>query len=544
MKNSLRIILLPLVTALAIVLGIYIGRFVNPQPAEKQFIIYPRNDKLSNVVNYISDEYVDKIDRNELIEKVIPELVNELDPHTQYIPASELVRVNEPLQGNFSGIGVQFNMLDDTLVVIKTVANGPSEKVGILAGDRFITVDNDTVAGVKMPSDSIVNRLKGPKGTKVHVGVQRHNVDELVYFDITRDNIPLYSIDISYMLDTEIGYIRINKFARTTYEEFMHAVGQLQQKGMTKLVLDLRGNAGGYLDAAVNIIDQFLPANQLIVYTEGNAHERYNYMATDGGACLDTKLAVLIDEGSASASEILAGAIQDNDRGIIIGRRSFGKGLVQEQKVFSDGSALRLTIARYYTPTGRCIQKPYDNGSDDYYSEINERYYHGEFLEADSIQFADSLKYITPGGKTVYGGGGIMPDLFTPIDTSQYSDYLGKLRSKGIIYRFALEYVDNNRTKLEKLATPGDFEKYLSSKNLIVKDFIPYAKKQGVPFVAKDYAISKLLIETEVYAYIARNILDNEGFYPIIEKIDHTLQTAIEQLMNDVDALSYVELGN
>jgi carboxyl-terminal processing protease len=529
-KYSLQIILAPLVIAVALVAGIVIGKYFKTSQKENIFYIYPRADKLNNVISYIERQYVDSIDRDKLIETAIPKIVSELDPHSEYIPASELKAVNEPLEGNFSGIGVQFNMLRDTLVVLKTIANGPSEKIGVLAGDRILIVNADTVAGKKMPSDSIVKRLKGPRGTQVNIGVLRKGVKKLLFFTIVRDNIPLYSMDAAYMIRPGMGFIKLNKFSRTTYEEFSEGVIRLTQQGMTKLILDLRGNGGGYLDAAVHIADQFLDQGQLIVYTMGRASARMEYRASKGGLCQNISLAVLIDEGTASASEILAGAMQDNDRATIIGRRSFGKGLVQEQNVFSDGSALRLTIARYYTPTGRCIQKPYTKGDElDYYNELSNRYLHGEMMQKDSIKFADSLKYTTPKGKIVYGGGGIMPDIFVPIDTLGVTNYLVNIRNHGLIYRFALEYTENNRNDLKKLTDVKTFGEFLNKKKVLTQ-FITYAAKNEVPAKPREIEKSKEILQTQLYASIIRNILDNEGFYPAIEPIDNTLLKAIDVL--------------
>jgi carboxyl-terminal processing protease len=526
-NNNFRIVFTPIIFALAVIAGVLIGRFYRSAKQEDMFYIYPRTDKLSNVTNYITHEYVDHIDKDELIENTIPKILDELDPHSQYLPASELRTVSEPLEGNFSGIGVQFNMLNDTLIILKTIANGPSEKLGILPGDRILIVDGDTVAGKGLPSDSIVHMLKGPKGTEVTVGIERYNVDELLYFDITRDNIPLYSMDIAYMIRPEIGYIKLNNFSRTTFEEFSEGALNLIGQGMKKLILDLRGNGGGYLDPAVRIADQFLGDNKLIVYTQGNARPRQEYRASKNGLCLDTELIILIDEGSASASEILAGALQDNDRGTIIGRRSFGKGLVQEQNVFPDGSAIRLTIARYYTPTGRCIQKHYENGnSREYYRELSKRYLHGEFTELDSIKFDDSLKYTTPGGKTVYGGGGIMPDIFIPIDTVGVTDYLIDVRNRGLIYRFALRFTDEHRKELEKFNLLSELNQYLDGKN-VFRQFIDFASDKDVKPNWQDIKESEEILHTQIYAYIARNIMDNRGFYPAIEKIDNTLLEAI-----------------
>jgi carboxyl-terminal processing protease len=378
-------IYLPLIIAVSLVLGILAGRYYSGSSTENKFIIIPKANKLDNVLNYIENEYVDEITKSQIIERAIPKILEDLDPHSQYIPAVELQRVNEPLEGNFSGIGIQFNMLNDTLVVIQTVANGPSQKVGILAGDRIIKVNSEVVAGRKIPSDSIVSRLRGPRGTSVNVEISRRFVKDLLDFEIVRDNIPLYSVDVAYMIKDNIGYLKLNKFSATTEEEFISAITKLRSKGMKRLVLDLRENGGGFMNAAVFIADQFLKGNEMIVYTQGKARDKEEFLSTPGGLCNDLDIAILIDEGSASASEILAGAIQDNDRGIIVGRRSFGKGLVQEQIGLSDGSAIRLTIARYYTPTGRSIQRPYTHNLEDYYyGDFRGRYLNGELENADS----------------------------------------------------------------------------------------------------------------------------------------------------------------
>ena len=519
----------PVILAFAIVAGIIIGRYYSSIYSEKRFYIYPRVDKLNNILNYIEKEYVDKVSKKDLVEKTIPKLLEELDPHSQYIPAKDLQRVNEPLEGNFSGIGIQFNVLNDTLIVINTVANGPSEKVGILAGDRIVKVNEEAVAGVKMPSDSIVKRLRGPKGTNVSVLILRRNVDELLTFNIIRDDIPLYSVDVGYIIKKDIGYIKINNFSSRTDEEFITKLNELRAQGLRKLILDIRNNGGGYMETAVNIADQFLGDRELIVYTEGSSRGREEYRSKPGGLCDDIEVIVLIDEGSASASEILAGAIQDNDRGLIVGRRSFGKGLVQEQKLLSDSSAIRLTIARYYTPTGRCIQKPYDNGLREYINDLNNRYIRGEFTVEDSIHLNDTLQYRTPGGKIVFGGGGIMPDIFVPIDTTGVSNYLINVRNRGLLYSFALKYADDNRLVLEKLSKSEEFVEFLN-KSDVLDAFIKYASDKGVAEAPGEIRTSEEILKIQLYAYITRNIIDNRGFYPIIMKIDNTLQEAVKIL--------------
>lgn len=526
-KNKGVAIYMPVIIAFSVVLGMMIGRYYNTSNTENRFVIIPKVNKLDNVLNYIENEYVDEVSKNDLIEEAIPKVLEDLDPHSQYIPAVELQKMNEPLEGNFSGIGIQFNMLNDTLVVIQTVPNGPSQKVGILAGDRIIKVDGDVVAGKKIPSDSIVSRLRGPRGTGVNVEISRRKVKNLLSFDIIRDNIPLKSLDVAYMIKENIGLIKLNKFSATTEEEFLSAINDLRSQGMNKLILDLRENGGGFMNAAIFIADQFLAGNELIVYTMGKARNRQDFSSTTGGFCTDLKVAVLIDENSASASEILAGALQDNDRGVIIGRRSFGKGLVQEQKPLADGSAIRLSIARYYTPTGRSIQKPYSRNLEEYYEEINNRFLHKELEVADSNKFADSVKFITPGGKIVYGGGGIMPDVFVPIDTVGISDYYINVRNQGLIYRFSLKFADENRDKLSILKSPDDFVTALEKQN-ILKKFVVFAAQEGVKEVPQDIKTSEKILKTQLCAYISRNFLDDNGFYPIIERIDNTLLKAVD----------------
>jgi carboxyl-terminal processing protease len=549
-KRERVIVLLPMIVSVALIVGILLGNWitgirirsiVTDEVAKQRFSIRPGNNsgsgfqltprgsKISSALQYIVNEYVDTVSLDNLNETIMPALVDKLDPHSIYIPATDFQRFSEPLVGNFSGIGVSFNMTDDTVAIINTIPNGPSEVVGIAAGDRIIMVDDSLVAGVNMPSDDIVKMLKGPKNTQVKVSIYRRGEKAPLEFEITRDDIPIYSVDVAYMVDENIGYIKISQFAQTTFREFMQAIETLKSQGVEKLILDLRNNGGGIMEAATMIADQFLEEGQLIVYTEGKARPRENDFATSRGILKEDKVVVLIDESSASASEILAGAIQDNDRGLVIGRRSFGKGLVQEEMRFNDGSALRLTVARYYTPTGRSIQRSYENGKEDYYHDFAERIRRGEMEHQDSIKFDDTQKFVTPGGKIVYGGGGIMPDVFVPVDTTTISEYYNRVRSLGLMYRFAFYYTDKNRTSLEQYTTAEEIEAYLNNEN-VLPEFIEYAKEKGVAPDYKDIRISEAPLHQTIKAYVGRNVIDNIGFYPIIAKIDYTLQVAIDTM--------------
>ncbi|MGD9992823.1 MAG: S41 family peptidase [Salinivirgaceae bacterium] len=528
-QNKLSKFGIPLLIAVSIVLGMYIQKQSENKKERSYHTKGMANNKIDAVLNYIDQEYVDTVNISEIIENTIPQILDDLDPHSIYIPAMDYDAMNEPLEGNFDGIGVQFNIQNDTVTVIKTILGGPSEKVGIKDGDRIVSVNDSLIAGIGITNDSVMKLLRGKKGTKVNVGIFRRGESDLVYFTITRDKIPLYSIDVSYMIDEKTGYIKLSKFARTTYKEFQQAVVKLKALGMKQLVFDLRGNSGGYMDAAINIADEFLENGKLIVYTEGKARPRSDYFASHRSSCIDLGLVILIDDWSASASEIVAGAIQDNDRGLIVGRRSFGKGLVQEPVMFNDGSSLRLTIARYYTPAGRSIQKPYDEGQEAYYHDIHNRFVNGEFQEKDSIHQADSLKYYTSNGRVVYGGGGIMPDVFIPVDTSGVSDYLMKIRRKGLEYLFSFEYTDKNRQKLSQFTDVKALTEYLNKQNILDK-FVAFASKKGIMRDAEGLELSGKIIEVEVKALIARNIFDNEGFYPVIQEIDKTLLEGIRLL--------------
>ena len=474
MKNKISIIIAPILFAIVLVLGIYIGKLMNRQ-SNDPFVVYPKVDKLHAVLNYILQDYVDTVNEDQLIEMAIPKLLEQLDPHSSYIPASDMEAINEPIEGNFDGIGVMFNIQNDTVIVINTIPGGPSEKVGVKAGDRIVFVDDSLFASVKISNKQVMKALKGKSGTKVNIKVKRKGFKELLAFTIKRDKIPLKSIDIAYMISDKTAYIKISKFSMHTYKEFEKAIRKYKAKGVDSWIIDLRENGGGIMQAAVQIADEFLEKDNLIVYTKGRSREREDIVATSKGLCKNDKLVILIDEWSASASEILAGALQDNDRCDIIGRRSFGKGLVQEPTFFPDGSGLRLTIARYYTPTGRCIQKDYGDNLNDYYMDISNRYLHGEFSQKDSISFVDSLKFETPAGKIVYGGGGIMPDYFIGIDTSGYSDYFRKLIAKGLIYKFSFNYTDKNREKLKQFKDYKSLNRFLKSDH-ILQQFIQFTK--------------------------------------------------------------------
>lgn len=525
-----RQIYLPLIIVISIIAGIFIsllmdndqeGMFKKPQGSQT---------KLNAVLNFVDDNYVDTVNKEKIVEDAIPEILENLDPHSIYIPAKDVKEMNEPLEGNFEGIGIQFNMRHDTLLVLHVISGGPSEKAGLRPGDRIISVDDSTIAGQDISTRDIMSMLKGEKGTKVTVGIKRHSVDSLLHYTITRDEIPLYSVDVAYMPADDIGYIKISSFSNTTYSEFISAVRDLKLEGMKKLILDLRSNSGGIMDAATKITDEFLTDNKLIVYTQGRKHGKSEIFSTDKRRRLeDTDIAILIDEFSASASEIVAGAIQDNDRGWIIGRRSFGKGLVQEPVRFDDGSALRLTVARYYTPAGRCIQKPYDDGLEEYYNDIIERYKHGELLVADSIDFADSLKYKTENGRNVYGGGGIMPDIFVPVDTSGSTNLYKKIRNKNKIYDFAMKYTEQNRDKLEGFDNIKELSVYFYSEN-IFDDFVEYLNESGIKINEKQMEKSREILSIQLNAMIGRNIFNDDGFYPVIHQLDTTFNTALKIL--------------
>ena len=529
-------IYLPLLFAVVLIAGILAGIRLAPKSSAGNKV-YSINlsgyNKISDILTLINRDYVDTVKIDEVQEEAITDILAKLDPHSQYIPAKDFDLVNEQLEGNFEGIGVQFRIEKDTVMVISPIAGGPSEKAGIRAGDRIVIVEGDTIAGVGIANEEVMKALKGPRGTKVNIRVFRRYEPELLDFTLTRNVIPTYSIDIAYMVDDSTGYVKVNKFSATTHEELTSALRKLKEQGMHQLILDLRNNTGGYLQAAIMVADEFLKDDELIVYTEGKSRPRNYAYATARGNFEDEELIILIDEGSASASEIVAGAIQDNDRGTIMGRRSFGKGLVQEPMNLYDGSAIRLTVARYYTPTGRCIQKPYDSGKEDYYKEFHNRFVNGEVLHADSIHFSDSLRYVTPGGKVVYGGGGIMPDIFVPVETGENLAYYNRLINKGVIYDFAFDYTDTHRQALQRYADAKAFDQGFRIDEQLMLEFIDYADAHGVKRDAEGIAANRETIRTLLKALIARNVLDDAGFYPIYHRIDNTFQQAVKQMKTD-----------
>ena len=533
-RNSKHTVLFPLILAAGVVLGILFGRYLGRHDTASEIRgvldrIAAPGGKLTYTLSLIENRYVDSISMDSLTEHVLPLLVRELDPHSVYIPASEMAALNEPLEGEFDGVGVVFNMATDTVIVLNVIPRGPSDKAGVKAGDRILTINDSLVAGRKIPQNNIVRMLRGPRGSKVRLGLGRQGIEGLVDVEVVRDAIPLRSIESAFRIADSIGYIKLGQFARTTAAELRAALDTLRKQGVSKLIFDLRGNSGGFLDQAIAVANEFLHEGQLIVYTEDRHHKQLREYADGTGTARDMELAVLIDEASASSSEILAGALQDNDRGTIIGRRSFGKGLVQQQIPYADGSALRLTTARYYTPTGRSIQKPYTIGDEASYEEdIWNRYRNNEFFSADSIHFVDSLKRVTPGGKVVYGGGGIMPDVFVPIDTTGVSKYFLEVAGRNILYRYTIEYSDRHRDALNAVRSVDELQALLDSDTSLFDDFIRYAARQGVAPRYGDIALSRQLMEAQLRAYIGRNTpLEDNGFYANIYPVDNVIMRAL-----------------
>jgi carboxyl-terminal processing protease len=530
MNKNKRSIYLPILFALILIAGMLIGLRMGSNGKGISFLGGKNSDKVQEIIDYVHKNYVDTISTDALTEKAITNMLQNLDPHSVYIPASEFHEAFDPLLGSFEGIGVQFRIENDTITVINPVSGGPSEKLGIRAGDRIVKIDGKNVAGIKITNNDVMRKLKGKKGTKVSVSIFRRGVHGLVDYTITRDVIPTYSMDIAYMVRPGIAYIKLTNFSATTNEEINAGIYKLKSQGMKKLIFDLRGNSGGYLQAAIDVADQFLPVKKLVVYTEGAHHPKEYFYASKEGLFEDGDLVVLIDEWSASASEIVSGAIQDNDRGTIIGRRSFGKGLVQGQYTMKDSSTVRLTIARYYTPTGRCIQKPYNNGTEEYFNDYYHRFMDGEMDNPDSIHFADSLKFKTPKGKIVYGGGGIMPDIYIPVERDSTMKFYNQIVNRGIIYQFAFDYTDTYRQTLERHKTFDEFNRNFIITDAIYREFIVYAEKKGIKHQGAGLEASDRRAKNLIKAYIGRNILDNEGFYPLINIEDPAFLKALKYL--------------
>ena len=528
-NNNTRFI--PFLLAICLIAGIAIGTFyANHFSGNKLGIINTSSNKLNALLRIIDDQYVDTVNMGELVEEAMPQILSELDPHSSYIPAKDLEAVNADLKGSFSGIGIQFTIQNDTIHVTSVIPCGPSEKVGLMAGDRIVEVDDSAFVGKIVTNSEAMKRLKGEKGSKVKLGVYRPGEKDLLHFTVIRGNIPVKSIDAAYMVNEKVGYIKVNKFGETTYPELLIALAKLNQKNCEGLIVDLRGNTGGYMAAAIQMVNEFLPNNRLIVYTQGRKSPREDYNSNGTGSNQKMPLVVLVDEGSASASEIFAGAIQDNDRGTIVGRRSFGKGLEQQPIEFSDGSAIRLTIARYYTPSGRCIQKPYEKGKESEYElDLLTRYEHGEFFSADSIKQDETEVYHTRLGRPVYGGGGIMPDIFVPQDTTGMTSYFRMAANRGLIIRYTFDYTDQNRSTLQKYDTPEKMEAYLKGQNLLNK-FAAWAEKKGLKRRNNLMMKSRRLFEMSLYGNIIYNMLGMEAYVEYLNESDKTVLKAVEIL--------------
>lgn len=526
---------MPLLLALVVAFGMFIGaKFQNSYKLTGNASAGDPRGKIEEIMRMIDREYVDNPDYNKITEAAITAMLKELDPHSVYIPAKDLQAANEELEGNFEGIGVEFNILNDTLMIVSPLSGGPSEQLGIKAGDRIIKIDDKIVAGVGFTSEDVFKTLRGEKGSKVKVSIKRDGEPKLIDYTITRDKIPIYSVDAAYMATPTTGYIKISRFAATTINEYSDAFGKLRRQGLQNLILDLRGNPGGYLKASIQLSDEFLDKGKMVVYTEGKNRQKDEYKASSMGGFEEGKLVVLIDEGSASASEIVSGALQDWDRAIIIGRRSFGKGLVQEPFMLSDGSGLRLTVARYYTPSGRSIQKPYSQGYDEYEADILHRFEHGEQYSQDSIKFADSLKFYTQNKRLVYGGGGIMPDIFVGADTLENSDYLTQLLNKGVFTEFVTTYIDRNRKTFNNRYKDFDaFDKGFTAEGAVFEQFVQFAERKGVKRDAKGITVSGSFIKAQIKGLIARQFFRNEGYFHVINAQNKAFQKALQVIEDD-----------
>ena len=527
--------LLPTLTVIGVALGLTIGMSLC-QKANAQRIVYQNGQwtleqtKVDRLLQLMEKAYVDSLNIDSITDEVMTEMVQKLDPHSAYIPKEDLEMVNSELAASFSGIGVQFSIQQDTVRIVAVIAGGPCEGVGVLAGDKIITVDDSTFVGKKMNNEKVMKTLRGPKGTQVKLGILRAGVSEPLSFTVTRGDIPVHSVDAKFIIDENIGFVRVNKFGETTYKEFIAALAELSSKGADRFIVDLRENSGGYMEQAIRMANEFLSRGDLIVYSQGRAYPRYEATANGSGRFKNVPLVVLIDNFSASASEIFAGAMQDNDRATIVGRRSFGKGLVQQQMPFDDGSAVRLTVARYYTPSGRCIQKPYTLGEqEDYAKDLEERWEHGEFYSADSIHFSDTTTYRTKNGRIVRGGGGIMPDVFVGRDTTLNTPWYNRCVNLAYTYQFAYQYTDQHRKELTKYKDWQSLEKYLIKQD-IIPEFVQFAEGKGVEPNTAEIQKSRPLMTRLLHAYIVRNILGDEGFFPLFERDDEITKVAVEQL--------------
>lgn len=524
-QNTKYQIRLPFILCLGLAAGVFIGASMNTKKNSGD--VGKDVQKLREVLTYIENKYVDEIKTDKLVDESIQHLLSKLDPHSVYIPASDRIQANEELRGNFDGIGVEFNIFQDTIVVISPLSGGPSEALGILSGDKIVKVDDKDVAGIGITSADVMKLLKGPSGTEVKVTIVRNGTKEPLEFNIIRDKIPQKSLEVAYMVDHEVGYIKISRFAATTYDEFSEALETLKSKGMKKLVLDLQSNGGGYMNVAIQMADDFLKDGKKIVYTNGkDTSLNTDATSTDRGNFENGDVILLVNEWSASASEIVAGALQDNDRALIVGRRTYGKGLVQSPFDLSDGSELRLTISRYYTPSGRSIQKPYDD-DEEYSLDILSRYKKGEFFHADSIKFSDSLKYITQNGRTVYGGGGIMPDYFIPLDTTLNSHYLNELYSSNSMYEYAFTYAEKNKAVLEKKGFDAFYSSFVVSDQML-NDLVKIGQRKKVKPDYEELKERKKLFQIHVKAQIARKMWGNEGLYPIMNETNEIFQQALK----------------
>jgi carboxyl-terminal processing protease len=537
-KNPASIIRLPIIIAIALVGGIFIGAKMFNSDTQVNDISKSAN-KFRDIISYINSEYVDTVNTDQLTEEAINKMLEKLDPHSVYIPPKDMDMAKAQLEGDFEGIGIEFTILKDTLYVVTPISGGPSEAVGLQSGDKIVMVDAKNIASVKLSTQDVFKYLRGKKGTKVNLSILRRGQKKLLEFTITRDKIPTFSVDVAYMVDKEVGYIKVNRFTANTYNEFKKALTDLKAKGLKKLVLDLRGNPGGYMDRATQMADEMLDGNRMIVFTKSK-QTRYNTetRAYLNGIFEKGPIIVLIDEGSASASEIVSGALQDNDRALIVGRRSFGKGLVQMPIPLGDNSELRLTISRYYTPSGRSIQKPYVKGDEDYNMDLVNRYKHGEFFSADSIKFDEKNKYKTTKGRTVYGGGGVMPDIFIPRDTSMYTGYLNQLFNSGIVREYTQEYGFAKKKELEKMSFE-QFRKSFEVTDAMLADINKMAQKENIKFVEKDFLRSKEFIKNQVKALIARTVWKNEGFFPVFNEQDEMFNKAL----NLFDKAEKIEKG-